>query len=96
MGKMVTVEITSAGEHFQMARVLKDSEIRSPGLVEPLPKGVVSGVQSETMHTIDNARRGSRLRWWMNLTVLVLLVAVFLDILRLLYLWHAGGRTISQ
>ena len=46
MGKMVQVEITSAGEHFQMARVLRHTKVHSPGLVEPLPKGAVSGVRT--------------------------------------------------
>ena len=89
MGKMVQVEITSAGEHFQMARVLRDSEIHSPGLVEPLPKGAVSGVCSEiTRESIVQSQEGA---WnqWIKDAVVVLLAVVLADVLRLLYLWSS-------
>lgn len=85
MGKMVQVEITSAGEHFQMARVLRGSEVHSPGLVEPLPKGAVSGVRSES---IAQKQEGP---WnqWTKAAVVVLLAVVLADVLRLLYLWSS-------
>ena len=89
MGKMVQVEITSAGEHFQMARVLRDSEVHSPGLVEPLPKGVVSGVRRKlTGESIVQNQEGP---WnqWTKAAVIVLLAVVLADILRLLYLWSS-------
>ena len=87
MGKMVQVEITSAGEHFQMARVLRETEVHSPGLVEPLPKGVVSGVK--TTHAHDNMAldRASPWNTWKKAAVFVLIAAVLIDVLRLLYLW---------
>lgn len=87
MGKMVHVEITSAGEHFQMARVLRETEVQSPGLVEPLPKGAVSGVKPEHLPR-DTAQDGED-PWmqWKRVAVVVLVAAVFIDVLRLLYLW---------
>ncbi len=87
MGKMVQVEITSAGEHFQMARVLRDSEAHSPGLVEPLPKGAVSGVR--TMPTRESTFQDQQSPWnqWTKAAVVVLLAVVVVDVFRLLYLW---------
>lgn len=87
MGKMVQVQITSAGEHFQMARVLHDSEVHSPGLVEPLPKGVVSGVR--TMSTGETIIQGQDSPWnqWKKAAVIVFLAVVVVDVLRLFYLW---------
>ena len=87
MGKMVQVEITSAGEHFQMARVLPHTEVHSPGLVEPLPKGAVSGVC--TTLTPERVVQGQASRWqqWQRAAVVVLLAVVVADVLRILYLW---------
>lgn len=87
MGKMVQVEITSAGEHFQMARVLRHTEVRSPGLVEPLPKGAVSG--DRTTLTSERVVQGQASRWqqWQRAAVVVLLAVVLADVLRILYLW---------
>lgn len=87
MGKMVHVEILSAGEHFQMARMLHEMAVQSPGSVEPLPKGVVSGLRTRHMPTdiVQNAEDP----WssWKRAAMVVLLVAVLIDVLRLLYLW---------
>ncbi|RMX48399.1 hypothetical protein pdam_00010996 [Pocillopora damicornis] len=87
MGKMVQVEITSAGEHFQMARVLRHTKVHSPGLVEPLPKGAVSGVR--TTLTPERVVQGQASRWqqWQRAAVVVLLAVVVADVLRILYLW---------
>ncbi|CAH3173524.1 unnamed protein product [Porites lobata] len=87
MGKMVQVEITSAGEHFQMARVLHETEARSPGLVEPLPKGAVSGVRTE--NTLVKVDQGQPSLWndWKKVALFILLAAVLIDVLRLGYLW---------
>ena len=87
MGKMVHVEITSAGEHFQMARVLHETEARSPGLVEPLPKGAVSGVRTE--NTLVKVDQGQPSLWndWKKIALFILLAAVLIDVLRLGYLW---------
>ena len=81
------VEITSAGEHFQMARGLRETEAHSPGLVEPLPKGAVSGVI--TKHAPDNMVQDRARPWnaWKKVAVFVLIAAVLIDALRLLYLW---------
>lgn len=87
MGKMVQVEITSAGEHFQMARVLRDSGVHSPGLVEPLPKGAVSGVRSEVTRESIVQNQESPWNQWTKAAVVVLLAVVLADVLRLLYLW---------
>jgi len=89
MGKMVQVEITSAGEHFQMARVLRDSEVHSPGLVEPLPKGAVSGVRSEVTRESIVQNRESPWNQWTKAAVVVLLAVVLADVLRLLYIWSS-------
>ena len=89
MGKMVRVEITSAGEHFQMARVLCDSEVHSPGLVEPLPKGAVSGVRSEITRESIVQNQESPWNQWAKAAVFVLLAVVVADVLRLLYLWSS-------
>lgn len=89
MGKMVQVEITSAGEHFQMARVLRDSEVHSPGLVEPLPKGAVSGVRSEVTRESIVQNQESPWNQWTKTAVVVLLAVVLADVLRLLYLWSS-------
>lgn len=86
MGKMVQVQITSAGEHFQMARVLHDSEVHSPGLVEPLPKGVVSGVRKSTGESIAQYQE-SPWNQWKKAAVIVFLAVVLVDVLRLFYLW---------
>ena len=87
MGKMIQVEITSAGEHFQMARVLRHTEVHSPGLVEPLPKGAVSGVR--TTLTPERVVQGQASRWqqWQRAAVVVLFAVVVADVLRILYLW---------
>ena len=87
MGKMVHVKITSAGEHFQMARVLRETQVHSPGLVEPLPKGAVSGVR--TKHAYDNTAQDRASPWsqWKKVAVVVLIAAVLIDVLRLVYLW---------
>lgn len=87
MGKMVQVEITSAGEHFQMARVLRDSEAHSPGLVEPLPKGAVSGVRTKPTRESTVQDQQSPWNQWTKAAVVVLLAVVVVDVLRLLYLW---------
>ena len=47
MGKMVEVEIYETGKHFMKGRLADNSEIISPGLKDPLEKGVVSGVLDE-------------------------------------------------
>ncbi|KAK2557791.1 Threonylcarbamoyladenosine tRNA methylthiotransferase [Acropora cervicornis] len=87
MGKMVHVEILSAGEHFQMARMLHEMAVQSPGSVEPLPKGAVSGLRTRHMPTdiVQNAEGP----WsnWKRAAMVVLLAAVLIDVLRLLYLW---------
>ncbi|CAH3030214.1 unnamed protein product [Porites evermanni] len=87
MGKMVQVEITSAGEHFQMARVLHETEARSPGLVEPLPKGAVSGVRTENTLVKVDQRQPSLWNDWKKVALFILLAAVLIDVLRLGYLW---------
>ena len=83
------VEITSAGEHFQMARVLRDSEVHSPGLVKPLPKGAVSGVCSEVTRESIVQNQESAWNQWIKAAVVVLLAVVLADVLRLLYLWSS-------
>lgn len=87
MGKMVQVEILSAGEHFQMARMLHEMAVLSPGSVEPLPKGAVSGLRTRYMPT-DIVQNGED-PWsnWKRAAMVVLLAAVLIDVLRLLYLW---------
>lgn len=90
MGKMVQVEITSAGEHFQMARVLRETKVHSPGLVEPLPKGAVSGVKTEDISDTTIHDRESPWSRWKNVALVVLMVAVLIRVLRLLYLWTRG------
>ena len=87
MGKMVHVKITSAGEHFQMAHVLHETEVHSPGLVEPLPKGAVSGVRTKRADVNIAQDRASPWSQWKKVAVVVLLAAVLIDILRLVYLW---------
>lgn len=87
MGKMVQVEITSAGEHFQMARVLRDTEVHSPGLVEPLPKGAISGLRTKLTPENVVQDRASRWHQWKKAAVVVLLAVVLADVLRILYLW---------
>ena len=88
MGKMVQVEITSAGEHFQMARVLRETEARSPGLVEPFPKGAVSGVKTEnTLSKVELEHQASLWNDWKKIAVIVLVAAVVIDVLRLGYIW---------
>ena len=90
MGKMVQVEVTSAGEHFQMARVLRETQVHSPGLVEPLPKGAVSGVKTQdTSGTMAHVKANPWNRW-KNGALVVLIVAVLIRVLRLLYLWTRG------
>lgn len=49
MGKMVEVEIYETGKHFVRGRLVENSEVISPGLSEPLPKGVVSGAPEITV-----------------------------------------------
>lgn len=87
MGKMVQVEILSAGEHYQMARMLHEMAVQSPGSVEPLPKGAVSGLRTRHMPT-DIVQNGED-PWsnWKRAAMVVLLAAVLIDVLRLLYLW---------
>ena len=87
MGKMVQVEISSAGEHFQMARMLHETAVQSPGLVEPLPKGAVSGVRTRHMPT-DTVQNGEDpWSYWKRAAMVVFLAAVLIDLLRLLYQW---------
>ena len=96
MGKMVQVRISSAGEHFQMAQVLRETEARSPGLVEPLPKGVVSGFKTKnTPGSIAQDRTVSPWNHWKKVAVVVLIAAVLMDVLRLGYLWifDSAGET---
>ena len=81
MGKMVEVQITSAGEHFQIGKVVKNSEICSPGLVEPLPKGMVSGIQSQ------NTCAPSSFNFYLKIAMFILLVAVIADVARLWVSW---------
>lgn len=45
---MVEVEITSAGKHFLMARLVEDSLTTAPDLPAPLPKGAVSGASASS------------------------------------------------
>ena len=46
MGKMVEVDIVSAGKHYLMARLVHDSFVRRPcNVPAPLTKGQVSGLQ---------------------------------------------------
>ena len=43
---MIEVDITSAGKHYMMGRVVKEAEVKRPDTVPPpLPKGTVSGIQ---------------------------------------------------
>lgn len=86
MGKMLEVEIISAGKHFLVGRVVKDSDVSSPGLVEPLPKGVVSGIAANCTQSRTDKRVESN-RIWLNIALVVLFVAVLMRICQLSFLW---------
>lgn len=83
MGKVIQVQITSSGKHFLKATVNKQSDVLSPGLVEPLPKGVVSGIKKECV-TLSNA---STTPLWLKIGIFVLLLAVILDIVKVGWSW---------
>ena len=86
MGKMFEVEITSAGKHFLVGRVLNDCDVSSPGLVEPLPKGAVSGFKpNSTQRQTDKNMESSHI--WLRFTFLVLFVAILIRVSYLGYIW---------
>ena len=89
MGKIVQVKITSTGKHFLKATVNKDFDVLSPGLVEPLPKGVVSGVKAPDCVTTSNAIV-STTPIWMKIGIFVLFVAVILDVIKVGWSWASS------
>ena len=85
MGKMVEVEIVKTGEHFQIGRVVQDAQVSSPGLVEPLPKGMVSGVHTPSAG--DRKDPQNSFRFYVKIAMVVLLVAALADVARLWLSW---------
>ena len=86
MGKMFEVEITSAGKHFMVGRVVKDGDVSSPGLVEPLPKGVVSGVPQHNISRQSGSKQ-EKFQFLLKMTLVVLLVAVLVRFGQLGSMW---------
>ena len=56
MGKMVEVEIYETGKHFLKGKIMKNTEIKSPGLTNPLPKGEVSGADVNNINVCSEVR----------------------------------------
>lgn len=65
MGKMVTVEIYETGKHFLKGHLVDNSEVVSPGLKNPFPKGAVSGAPVNVGTDIRTSEAGSSL--WTNI-----------------------------
>ena len=56
MGKMVEVEIYETGKHFVKGKIMKNTEIKSPGLTNLLPKGDVSGADVNNINVCSEVR----------------------------------------
>jgi len=87
MGKIVQVKITSSGKHFLKATINKESDILTPGLVEPLPKGVVSGVKADCVTTSNAISNVTTTPTWLKIGIFVLFVAVVLDVVKVGWSW---------
>ncbi|KAK3749168.1 hypothetical protein QZH41_010362 [Actinostola sp. cb2023] len=86
MGKIIQAQITSSGKHFLIGTVQTQADVLSPGLVEPLPKGAVSGMKMESVTTISNASSDSTHKW-IKIGIFILFVAVILDIVKVGWSW---------
>ncbi|KAM7294151.1 threonylcarbamoyladenosine tRNA methylthiotransferase [Ixodes scapularis] len=83
MGQSVDVVITSAGKHFMHCEVLALGSSMDKTLPRPLPKGQVSGVQSDapTQHCLRDVRLVCRSwsgHWQWTASVFIALVSAFL------------------
>jgi len=81
LGKLVEVDIISTGKHYLMGRLVSDGDAKSPGLVDPKPKGAVTGVKLSSKEAL-NPRQ-----WWMTAFVMALLMVVIADIGAVLSRW---------
>jgi len=92
MGKMVEVEIYETGKHFLKANLVNNSEIISPGLTDPLTKGVVSGLKlnEEDVEAIDVSTPLPNTIWTkiIHFGLFVLIFAITLDICRLIMMFR--------
>ncbi|XP_057303648.1 threonylcarbamoyladenosine tRNA methylthiotransferase-like [Hydractinia symbiolongicarpus] len=96
MGKMVEVEIYETGKHFVKGRLVENSEVISPGLSEPLPKGVVSGAPEITKEVVLDVSQPLPNSVWktiLHMGLFVLIVAIVLDICRLFFMISKSNMT---
>lgn len=87
MGKIVQVKNTSSGKHFLKATINKESDVRSPGLVEPLPKGAISGVKADCVTSSNAISTVTTTPMWIKIGIFILFVAVVLDIAKVGWSW---------
>ncbi|XP_033105022.1 threonylcarbamoyladenosine tRNA methylthiotransferase-like [Anneissia japonica] len=81
LGKMIEVEIASTGKHFQMGKLIDNSRLVTPSIVEPLQKGQISGVSA--MSSLQAT--SSKTPRWLRIALVVALLAAFLDIIKISY-----------
>lgn len=87
MGKMVTVEIYETGKHFMKGHLVDNSEVISPGLKQPLPKGIVSGVPELTPKLQVQQHQVEKSMWTkvFHFGLFILLTAIALDLFRMFF-----------
>ena len=86
MGKMFEVVITSAGKHYLIGEIVRETLLRLPPRPRPLPHGCISGAPRKDREremiientSVDAAARDSRRRttWPLPGDCILLLVAV--------------------
>jgi len=90
MGKTVAVEIYETGKHFMKGRIVENAEVVSPGLKDPLPKGIVSGATTESLsQTTQHSQMYLVCSSWhniLNFGVFVVLCAIGLNLFRTFFL----------
>lgn len=74
LGKMLEVVIIETGKHFLKAKILKDGDMYTPSIAEPLPKGHVSGVQTISQETASSTS-------WISMAICGLIIAVLFRVL---------------
>lgn len=96
MGKMIEVEIYETGKHFLKGKIVDNSEIISPGLTQPLPKGTVSGLPAEKDEiSVDVSQPLPKSMWTyiLNFGLFILILAITLDICRLFLMVRSNNYT---
>ncbi|XP_077998583.1 threonylcarbamoyladenosine tRNA methylthiotransferase-like [Glandiceps talaboti] len=79
LGKILEVQIVSTGKHYLIGELITETEVMTPSIAQPLPKGSVSGIQSTTE---KDAKQSTS---WFAVAIYIVIFVVVLDVAKLIY-----------